>query len=89
MPAIEIRSSVAHNAPIYLRDVATVKDSVRGRTRQCVFWYAVVRSAATGSLRKYVARGAKHVEVSKSIYEVPARELGRICLGIDQNSCRL
>ena len=58
-----------HNAPIYLRDVATVKDSVQDERVHMRFW---VRGTEVPSSTVIVAvnrrAGANAVEVSKSIY---------------------
>jgi len=60
-----------NNAPIYLRDVATVKDSVQDERVNMRFW---VRGREVPSATVIVAvnrrAGANAVEVSKSIYEV-------------------
>src|SRR6478672_3329485 len=60
-----------NNAPIYLRDVATVKDSVQDERVNMRFW---VRGRSVPSATVIVAvnrrAGANAVEVSKSIYEV-------------------
>jgi HAE1 family hydrophobic/amphiphilic exporter-1 len=60
-----------NNAPIYLRDVATVKDSVQDERVHMRFW---VRGSEVPSATVIVAvnrrAGANAVEVSKSIYEV-------------------
>ena len=60
-----------NNAPIYLRDVATVKDSVQDERVNMRFW---VRNKEVPSATVIVAvnrrAGANAVEVSKSIYEV-------------------
>jgi len=59
------------NAPIYLRDVATVKDSVQDERVNMRFW---VRGYEVPSATVIVAvnrrAGANAVEVSKSIYEI-------------------
>jgi hydrophobic/amphiphilic exporter-1 (mainly G- bacteria), HAE1 family len=59
-----------NNAPIYLRDVATVKDSVQDERVNMRFW---VRGRTVPSATVIVAvsrrAGANAVEVSKSIYE--------------------
>jgi HAE1 family hydrophobic/amphiphilic exporter-1 len=61
----------SNNAPIYLRDVATVKDSVQDERVNMRFW---VRGREVPSATVIVAvnrrAGANAVEVSKSIYEV-------------------
>ena len=61
----------SNNAPIYLRDVATVKDSVQDERVNMRFW---VRDYPIPSATVIVAvnrrAGANAVEVSKSIYEV-------------------
>jgi hydrophobic/amphiphilic exporter-1 (mainly G- bacteria), HAE1 family len=63
-----------NNAPIYLRDVATVKDSVQDERVNMRFW---VRGKEVPSATVIVAvnrrAGANAVEVSKSIYEVLPR----------------
>jgi HAE1 family hydrophobic/amphiphilic exporter-1 len=63
-----------NNAPIYLRDVATVKDSVQDERVNMRFW---VRDNEVPSATVIVAvnrrAGANAVEVSKSIYEVLPR----------------
>jgi HAE1 family hydrophobic/amphiphilic exporter-1 len=60
-----------NNAPIYLRDVATVKDSVQDERVNMRFW---VRGREVPSATVIVAvnrrAGANAVEVSKSIYEL-------------------
>src|SRR5689334_3203839 len=60
-----------NNAPIYLRDVATVKDSVQDERVNMRFW---VRGRTVPSATVIVAvnrrAGANAVEVSKSIYQV-------------------
>ena len=60
-----------NNAPIYLRDVATVKDSVQDERVNMRFW---VRGREVPSATVIVAvnrrAGANAVEVSKSIYDV-------------------
>src|SRR5215470_5601076 len=60
-----------NNAPIYLRDVATVKDSVQDERVNMRFW---VRGYNVPSATVIVAvnrrAGANAVEVSKSIYQV-------------------
>jgi len=60
-----------NNAPIYLRDVATVKDSVQDERVNMRFW---VRGRTVPSATVIVAvnrrAGANAVEVSKSIYAV-------------------
>ncbi len=60
-----------HNAPIYLRDVATVKDSVQDERVNMRFW---VRGRTVPSATVIVAvnrrAGANAVDVSKSIYDV-------------------
>jgi HAE1 family hydrophobic/amphiphilic exporter-1 len=60
-----------NNAPIYLRDVATVKDSVQDERVNMRFW---VRGHEVPSATVIVAvnrrAGSNAVEVSKSIYEV-------------------
>jgi len=60
-----------NNAPIYLRDVATVKDSVQDERVNMRFW---VRGTEVPSATVIVAvnrrAGANAVEVSKSIYDV-------------------
>jgi len=60
-----------NNAPIYLRDVATVKDSVQDERVNMRFW---VRGREVPSATVIVAvnrrAGANAVEVSKSIYQV-------------------
>ena len=60
-----------NNAPIYLRDVATVKDSVQDERVNMRFW---VRGRNVPSATVIVAvnrrAGANAVEVSKSIYEI-------------------
>jgi HAE1 family hydrophobic/amphiphilic exporter-1 len=60
-----------NNAPIYLRDVASVKDSVQDERVNMRFW---VRGREVPSATVIVAvnrrAGANAVEVSKSIYEV-------------------
>src|SRR5690349_23150495 len=60
-----------NNAPIYLRDVASVKDSVQDERVHMRFW---VRGSEVPSATVIVAvnrrAGANAVEVSKSIYEV-------------------
>ena len=60
-----------NNAPIYLRDVAEVKDSVQDERVNMRFW---VRGREVPSATVIVAvnrrAGANAVEVSKSIYEV-------------------
>ena len=60
-----------NNAPIYLRDVATVKDSVQDERVNMRFW---VRGRSVPSATVIVAvnrrAGANAVEVSKSIYQV-------------------
>jgi HAE1 family hydrophobic/amphiphilic exporter-1 len=60
-----------NNAPIYLRDVATVKDSVQDERVNMRFW---VRDYPVPSATVIVAvnrrAGANAVEVSKSIYQV-------------------
>src|SRR5918992_1053599 len=59
------------NAPVYLRDVATVKDSVQDERAKMRFW---VRGYSVPSATVIVAvnrrAGANAVEVSKSIHEV-------------------
>jgi hydrophobic/amphiphilic exporter-1 (mainly G- bacteria), HAE1 family len=59
------------NAPVYLRDVATVEDSVQDERVNMRFW---VRGYSVPSATVIVAvnrrAGANAVEVSKSIYEV-------------------
>src|SRR5215204_3214394 len=59
------------NAPIYLRDVATVKDSVQDERVNMRFW---VRDRVVPSATVIVAvnrrAGANAVEVSKSIHEI-------------------
>jgi hydrophobic/amphiphilic exporter-1 (mainly G- bacteria), HAE1 family len=61
----------SNNAPIYLRDVATVKDSVQDERVNMRFW---VRGYPVPSATVIVAvnrrAGANAVEVSKSIYDV-------------------
>jgi HAE1 family hydrophobic/amphiphilic exporter-1 len=61
----------SNNAPIYLRDVATMKDSVQDERVNMRFW---VRGREVPSATVIVAvnrrAGANAVEVSKSIYEV-------------------
>ncbi|HSD46154.1 MAG TPA: efflux RND transporter permease subunit, partial [Pyrinomonadaceae bacterium] len=61
----------SNNAPIYLRDVATVKDSVQDERVNMRFW---VRGYSVPSATVIVAvnrrAGANAVEVSKSIYDV-------------------
>jgi HAE1 family hydrophobic/amphiphilic exporter-1 len=60
-----------NNAPIYLRDVATVKDSVQDERVNMRFWvrgYSV--PAATVIVAVNRRAGANAVEVSKSIYGV-------------------
>jgi hydrophobic/amphiphilic exporter-1 (mainly G- bacteria), HAE1 family len=61
----------SNNAPIYLRDVATVKDSVQDERVNMRFW---VRGRTVPSATVIVAvnrrAGANAVEVSKSIYQV-------------------
>ena len=60
-----------NNAPIYLRDVASVKDSVQDERVNMRFW---VRGREVPSATVIVAvnrrAGANAVEVSKSIYEI-------------------
>src|SRR5829696_3349691 len=60
-----------NNAPIYLRDVATVKESVQDERVNMRFW---VRGRTVPSATVIVAvnrrAGANAVEVSKSIYEI-------------------
>ena len=60
-----------NNAPIYLRDVATVKDSVQDERVSMRFW---VRGKTVPSSTVIVAvnrrAGANAVEVSKSIHEI-------------------
>jgi HAE1 family hydrophobic/amphiphilic exporter-1 len=60
-----------NNAPIYLRDVATVKDSVQDERVNMRFW---VRGRSVPSATVIVAvnrrAGANAVEVAKSIYQV-------------------
>jgi hydrophobic/amphiphilic exporter-1 (mainly G- bacteria), HAE1 family len=60
-----------NNAPIYLRDVATVKDSVQDERVNMRFWY---RGGTVPSSTVIVAvnrrAGANAVEVSKSIHEI-------------------
>jgi len=60
-----------NNAPVYLRDVATVKDSVQDERVNMRFW---VRGRSIPSATVIVAvnrrAGANAVEVSKSIYAV-------------------
>src|ERR671920_494254 len=60
-----------NNSPIYLRDVATVKDSVQDERVNMRFW---VRGRTVPSATVIVAvnrrAGANAVEVSKSIYQV-------------------
>jgi len=60
-----------NNAPIYLRDVATVKDSVQDERVNMRFWVRG-RTVPTATVIVAVNRraGANAVEVSKSIYEV-------------------
>ena len=60
-----------NNAPIYLRDVATVKDSVQDERVNMRFWVRG-REVPTATVIVAVNRraGANAVEVSKSIYEV-------------------
>ena len=61
----------ANNAPIYLRDVATVKDSVQDERVSMRFWvrgYSV--PAATVIVAVNRRAGANAVEVSKSIYGI-------------------
>ncbi len=61
----------SNNAPIYLRDVATVKDSVQDERVNMRFWVRG-RTVPTATVIVAVNRraGANSVEVSKSIYEV-------------------
>jgi HAE1 family hydrophobic/amphiphilic exporter-1 len=63
-----------NNSPIYLRDVATVKDSVQDERVNMRFW---VRGREVPSATVIVAvnrrAGANAVEVSKSIYEILPR----------------
>ncbi|HEY4425355.1 MAG TPA: efflux RND transporter permease subunit [Pyrinomonadaceae bacterium] len=61
----------SNNAPIYLRDVATVKDSVQDERVNMRFWVRG-RTVPTATVIVAVNRraGANAVEVSKSIYEV-------------------
>jgi HAE1 family hydrophobic/amphiphilic exporter-1 len=61
----------SNNAPIYLRDVATVKDSVQDERVNMRFWVRG-REVPTATVIVAVNRraGANAVEVSKSIYEV-------------------
>jgi HAE1 family hydrophobic/amphiphilic exporter-1 len=60
-----------NNAPIYLRDVATIKDSVQDERVNMRFW---VRGRSVPSATVIVAvnrrAGANAVEVAKSIYQV-------------------
>ena len=60
-----------NNAPIYLRDVATIKDSVQDERVNMRFWY---RGGTVPSSTVIVAvnrrAGANAVEVSKSIHEI-------------------
>ena len=60
-----------NNSPIYLRDVATVKDSVQDERVNMRFWY---RGGTVPSSTVIVAvnrrAGANAVEVSKSIHEI-------------------
>jgi HAE1 family hydrophobic/amphiphilic exporter-1 len=60
-----------NNAPIYLRDVATVKESVQDERVNMRFWVRG-RTVPTATVIVAVNRraGANAVEVSKSIYEV-------------------
>ncbi|HKG61820.1 MAG TPA: efflux RND transporter permease subunit [Pyrinomonadaceae bacterium] len=60
-----------NNAPIYLRDVAAVKDSVQDERVNMRFWVRG-RTVPTATVIVAVNRraGANAVEVSKSIYEV-------------------
>jgi len=60
----------ANNAPIYLRDVATVKDSVQDERVNMRFWVRG-RTVPAATVIVAVSRraGANAVEVSKSIYE--------------------
>ncbi|HKS08386.1 MAG TPA: efflux RND transporter permease subunit [Pyrinomonadaceae bacterium] len=59
-----------NNAPIYLRDVATVKDSVQDERVNMRFWVRG-RTVPAATVIVAVSRraGANAVEVSKSIYE--------------------
>ncbi len=59
-----------NNAPIYLRDVATVKDSVQDERVNMRFWVRG-RSVPSATVIVAVSRraGANAVDVSKSIYE--------------------
>ncbi|HET6974518.1 MAG TPA: efflux RND transporter permease subunit, partial [Pyrinomonadaceae bacterium] len=61
----------SNNAPIYLRDVASVKDSVQDERVNMRFWVRG-RTVPTATVIVAVNRraGANAVEVSKSIYEV-------------------
>jgi hydrophobic/amphiphilic exporter-1 (mainly G- bacteria), HAE1 family len=60
-----------NNAPIYLRDVATIKDSVQDERVNMRFWY---RGGTVPSSTVIVAvnrrAGSNAVEVSKSIHEI-------------------
>src|ERR1041385_3889315 len=60
-----------NNAPIYLRDVATVKDSVQDERVNMRFWVRG-RTVPASTLVIAVSRraGANAVEVSKSIHEI-------------------
>ena len=60
-----------NNAPIYLRDVATVKESVQDERVNMRFWVRG-REVPTATVIVAVNRraGANAVEVSKSIYEI-------------------
>jgi hydrophobic/amphiphilic exporter-1 (mainly G- bacteria), HAE1 family len=60
-----------NNAPVYLRDVATVKESVQDERVSMRFWVRG-RTVPTATVIVAVNRraGANAVEVSKSIYEV-------------------
>jgi len=61
-----------NNAPIYLRDVATVKDSVQDERVNMRFWYREFPKMPSSTVIVAVNRraGANVVEVSKSIHEI-------------------
>ncbi|HEY0725845.1 MAG TPA: efflux RND transporter permease subunit, partial [Pyrinomonadaceae bacterium] len=61
-----------NNSPIYLRDVATIKESVQDERVNMRFWYREFKQMPSSTVIMAVNRraGANAVEVSKSIHEI-------------------
>ena len=62
----------SNNSPIYLRDVATIKESVQDERVNMRFWYRELKTMPSSTVIVAVNRraGANAVEVSKAIHEI-------------------